>query len=72
MYPQIEEHKISYVLLLFGSIERITHIEDEPLTTKADLLLGMRFLAKTAYSLTEQMLTIKFNGTLIQAIRTND
>ena len=39
---------------------------------KADLLLGMRFLAETTYSLTELVLTIELNGTLIQAFRTND
>ena len=39
---------------------------------KADLLLGMRFLAETTYSLTELLLTIELNGTLIQAFRTSD
>jgi len=58
--------------MLFGSTEWTIHIEPEPFTTKADLLLGMTFLAETTYSLTEQVLTIKLNGTLIQAIRAND
>jgi len=71
LYPQTQEHKITYVPIHFGSTERIIHIEPEPFTTKADLLLGMKFLAETTYSLTKQVLTIKLNGTLIQAIKTN-
>jgi len=72
LHPKTQEHKITYVPILFGSTKRIIHIEPEPFTTKADLLLGRRFLVETTYSLTEQVLTVKLNGTLIQAIRTND
>jgi len=72
LYPQILEHKITYVPILLRSTEKIIHIESDPFNTKADLLLGIRFLTNTTYSLTEQVLTIKINGSLIQAIRTND
>jgi len=72
LYPRIQDHKITYVRILFGSSERIIHIEANPFNTKADIVLGLRFLTKTTYSLTEQVLTIKLNGSLIQAIRTND
>ena len=72
LYPRIQEHKITYVRNLFGSSVRIIHIEANPFNTKADIVLGLRFLTETTYSLTEQALTIKLNGSLIQAICTND
>ena len=59
-------------LFFSRSIERIIQIETKPFNTKADLLLGMRFLTEITYSLSEHVLTIKLNGSLIQAIRTND
>ena len=68
LYSQIQEYKISYVPILPRSTKKIIHIESDPFNTKADLLLGLRFLADTTYSLTEQLLTIKLNGSLIQAI----
>ena len=72
LYLQIHEHKITYVLILFNSIERIIHIEPEPFDTKADLLLGMRFLTETTYTLIDKVMTIQLNGTIIQAIRIYD
>ena len=72
LYPQLQEQKFSYVPILLGSAEKIIYIESEPFNTKADLLLGMRFLINTTYSLIEQVLTTKINGSLIQAIRIND
>ena len=72
LFPQIEEHKAQYVSLLLGSIEQIVHIEAIPLPTKADLMLGLRFLSDLTYTLTDHVLSIKTNGTIIQAIRTHD
>jgi len=72
LHSKIQEHKLTYVPVLFESVERIIHIEAQPFATKADLLLGMRFLAETTYSITENSLTIKLNGTIIQASRTHD
>lgn len=72
LYPQIQEHKVTYVPILFHSIERIIHIEAEPFNTKADLLLGMRFLTETTYSIIDKVLTIKINGAILQAIRIHD
>jgi len=50
LYPQTK----NIIPIIFGSIERIVHIEPEPFTMKADLLLGMRFLAETTYSLSNK------------------
>jgi len=55
LYPQIQEHKITYVFILFGSSKRIINIEANPFNTTADIVLGLRFLTKTTYSLTEQV-----------------
>lgn len=43
-------------------------IESEPFDTKVDLLLGMRFLTETTYTLTDKVLTIKLIGVILQAI----
>ena len=59
-------------IIFFKALEKIIHIEAQPFATKADLLLDMRFLAETTYSITEHSLTIKLNGLLIQASRTHD
>lgn len=72
LFPQIQEHKVTYVPIIFHSIERIIHIEAEPFDTKADLLLGMQFLTETTYNITDKVLTIKLNGAILQAIRIHD
>ena len=46
LHSQIQGHKVTYVPILLGSIEKIIHIESDPFNTKADLLLEMRFLSE--------------------------
>ena len=72
LFPQIQEHKAQYVSLLLGSTELIVHIEASPSPTKADLMLGLRFLSDLMCTLTDQVLSIKTNGTIIQTIQTHD
>jgi hypothetical protein len=72
LYPRIQQHKVTYLPLLLGSTEQIIHFETDPLPSKADLILGRRFLTTVTYSQTAQVLTIKTGGSLIQAIRIHD
>jgi len=72
LFPQIQEHKAQYVSILLGSTEQIVYIEASPLPSKADLILGLRFLNNVTYTQTDRVLTIKHNGTIIQAARTHD
>jgi len=72
LFPQIQEHKAQYVSILLDSTEHIVHIESSPLLTKADLVLGLRFLSDLTYTTTDHALSIKINGRVIQAIRTHD
>ena len=57
---------------MLGSTEHIVYIEASPLPSKADLILGLRFLNNVTYTQTDRVLTIKQNGTIIQATRTHD
>jgi len=72
LFAQIQEHKAQYVSILLGSAEQIVHIESSPLPSKADLILGLRFLTTVTYTETDSVLTIKHNGNIIQAVRTYD
>ena len=72
LFPQIQEHKAQYVSILLGLIEQIVHIESNPLPTKADLMLGLRFLGNLTYTMTDHVLSIKINENIIQAVRTHD
>jgi len=72
LFAQIQEHKAQYVSILIGSAEQIVHIESSPLPSKADLILGLRFLTSVTYTKTDRVLTIKHNGNIIQAVRTYD
>jgi len=72
LFSQIQEHKIQYVSILLDSAEQIVHTESSPLSTKADIVLGLRFLSYLTYTTTDQVLSIKVNGRLIQAMRTHD
>ena len=71
-FPHIQEHKVRYVSLLLDSTEQIVYIESSSLLTKADLVLGPTFLNTVTYTTTNQVLSIKINGWVIQAIRTHD
>jgi len=70
--PQIQEHKTHYVSILLDSTEHIVYIESSPLPTKADLVLGLTFLNNLTYTTTDQVLSFKINGQVIQEIRTHD
>ena len=72
LFPKITEHKLTYVPILLNSIERIIHLENQPFPTKADLLLGIKFLAETTYTITDKYLTIKINGVILQATQIHD
>jgi len=72
LFSQIQEHKAQYVSILLGSAEQIVHIESSPLPSKADLILGLRFLTSVTYTETDLVLTTKHNGNIIQAVRTHD
>jgi len=72
LFAQIQEHKAQHVSILLGSAEQIVHIESSPLPSKADLILGLRFLTTVTYTETNNVLTIKHNGNIIQAVRTYD
>jgi len=72
MFSQIQEHKIQYVSILLDFAEQIVHIESSPFPTKADIVLGLRFLSDLTYTTIDQVLSIKVNGRIIQAIRTHD
>jgi len=72
LFSQIQEHNAQYVSILLGSTEQIVYIEASPLPSKADLTLGLRFLNNVTYTQTDRVLTIKKNGTIIQAVRTHD
>ena len=72
MSSQIQEHKAHYVSILLDSTEQIVYIESSPLPTKADLVLGLKFLNNLTFTTTDRVLSIKINGRIIQAIRTHD
>jgi len=72
LFSQIQEHKAQYVSILLGSTEQRVCIESSPLPSKADLILGLRFLNNVTYTETDRFLTIKHNGNIIQAVRTHD
>ena len=72
LFSQIQEHKAHYVSILLDSTEQIVYIESSPLPTKADLVLGLKFLTNLTFTTTDQVLSIKINGRIIQAIRTHD
>jgi len=57
---------------LLDSTEQIVYIESSPLPTKADFVLGDKFLNNLTFTATNQVLSIKINGRIIQAIRTHD
>jgi len=72
MFSQIHKHKAHYVSILLDSTEQIVYIESNPLPTKADLGLGLKFLHNLTFTTTDQVLSIKISGRIIQAIRTHD
>jgi len=72
LFSQIQEHTAHYASILLDTTEQIVYIESSPLPTKADLVLGLKFLNNLTYTTTDQVLSIKINGRIIQAIRTHD
>ena len=60
------------MFLFFSVLLKKLFTLNQTLLTQVDFLLGMRFLNDTTYSITEQVLTFKLNGSLIQAIRIHD
>ena len=72
LFSQIQTQKAQYVSILLESTKHIVHIESSPLPTKADLVLGLRFLNNLTYTTTDHALSIKINGRIIQANRTHD
>ena len=72
LFSQIQAQKAQYVSILLESTEHIVPIESSPLPTKADLVLGLRFLNNLTYTTTDNALSTKINGRIIQANRTHD
>ena len=72
MFAQIQKHKAHYVSILLDSTKQIVYIESTPLLTKADLVLGLMFLKNLTFTTTDQVLSTKINGRIIQPIRTHD
>ena len=72
LFSQIQEHKTQYVSILVDFTEQIVRIESSPLPTKVGIVLGLRFLSTLTYTTTDQVLSIKVNGRIIQPIRTYD
>jgi len=72
LFLQIQTQKAQYVCILLESTEHIVHKESSPLLTKADLVLGLRFLSDLTYTPTDYALSIKINGRIIQANLTHD
>ena len=62
LFSQIQEYKIQYVTILLDFAKLTVHIESSPLPTKADIVLGLRFLSDLTYTTTNQVLSIKVNG----------
>ena len=72
LFAQIQAQKAQYVSILLESTEHVVHIESSPLPTKAYLVLGLRCLSDLTYTTTDNTLSIKINGRIIQANRTHD
>ena len=72
LFSHIQTQKAQYVSILLESTEHIVPIESSPLPTKADLVLGLRFLNNLTYTTTDNALSTKINGRIIQANRTHD
>ena len=61
LFSEIQVQKAQYVSILLESTEHIVHIESSPLPTKANLVLGLRFLSDLTYTTTDYALSIKIN-----------
>ena len=72
LFSEMEAHKLTYVPTLFNSNERIIHIEPRSYPTKADLVLGLKFLAETTFTTNDKVLTIKLDDVIIQAVRIHE
>ena len=62
LFSQIQEHKAHYVSILLDSTEQIVYIESSPLPT---------IVYNLTFTTTDQVLSIKINGRIIQAIWTH-